>query len=164
MTLTLTNLRNEGEKPMCNMKLLREFIGNRQLKTIADIILDGEEGDYYIEKLNEIQKTIEAMPGVYQSEDSYERKAFLHYFMGSCDWYIFEKDTVENEPQLQAFGFACINGDRENAELGYVCIEDVINHAHAEIDLHYEPETMREILTKFGKTWHIEEEKEVENA
>lgn len=44
-----------------------------------------------------------------------------HYFVGSNDWLITEYDPAED----LAFGWACLNGDRQNAELGYVSMAEL---------------------------------------
>lgn len=41
-----------------------------------------------------------------------------HYFLGGCDWLVTEYDPGDE----LAFGWACLNGDRQNAELGYVSL------------------------------------------
>jgi hypothetical protein len=38
-----------------------------------------------------------------------------HYFMASSDWYVIEWDKTDN----MFFGFVVLNGDLQNAELGY---------------------------------------------
>ena len=50
---TMVNL----EKLDKNMNMLRNFIGHRQRMVVADYI-KGEEGDYYIDKMNEIAEVI----------------------------------------------------------------------------------------------------------
>ncbi len=138
---------------------LKDFIGEDQLNILSEL-LTGEEGDYFKEKLAEIKETIESMPGPYGTEGQGVRmKAFLHYFAGASDWYIFEKDNVENEPQLQAFGFACVNGDEQNAELGYINISEIIA-CNVELDLHYQPETLEEILKKHHQPLPVEDTEE----
>ncbi|MDA3898706.1 MAG: hypothetical protein PF482_21405 [Desulfobacteraceae bacterium] len=126
---------------------LKDFIGKDQLDVLS-AMLNGEEGEFFKEKLADIKKAIESMPGPYGTEgQGMQMKAFLHYFTGGSDWYIFEKDNVENEPQLQAFGFACINCDEQNAELGYINISEIIA-SDVELDLYYKPETLEDILEK----------------
>lgn len=44
-----------------------------------------------------------------------------HYFLGSSDWLVTEYDPEED----LAFGWACLNGDRQNAELGYVSLAEL---------------------------------------
>ena len=50
--------------------------------------------------------------------------------------YITEKD-VDGGVQ-QAFGYAVLFGDKENAELGYICITEITQFG-AELDLYFTP-------------------------
>jgi hypothetical protein len=54
------------------------------------------------------------------------------------------------DEQLQAFGYACLNGDTENAELGYISIEELTENG-VELDLYYKPEKLGDIKKKLGK-------------
>ena len=67
---------------------------------------------------------------------------YLHYFFGGCDWYITEKD-VDGGVQ-QAFGYAVLFGDKQNAELGYICITEITQFG-AELDLYFTPCPLAEI-------------------
>lgn len=44
-----------------------------------------------------------------------------HYFLGGSDWLVTEWDPEED----LAFGWACLGGDRQNAELGYVSLAEL---------------------------------------
>jgi hypothetical protein len=44
-----------------------------------------------------------------------------HYFIGGNDWLV----TEFNPDDDLAFGWACLNGDRQNAELGYVSVAEL---------------------------------------
>jgi len=46
---------------------------------------------------------------------------YAHYFVGSSDWLITEYSPEEDN----AFGWACLGGDRQNAELGYVSMAEL---------------------------------------
>lgn len=48
-------------------------------------------------------------------------EVFAHYFLAQSDWLISEYDPEEDV----AFGWACLNGDRQNAELGYVSMAEL---------------------------------------
>lgn len=56
-------------------------------------------------------------PKIYDTEEiPLEAKMVVaHYFLGASEWWIFECD-----PSGEAFGYACLNGDTQNAELGYI--------------------------------------------
>lgn len=129
---------------------LRYFIGPLQFKVLK-LNCQGEEGQYFIDLLEKLKKLIQNMPDSYETENQNEDEkiAYLHYFKGASDWYIFEKDNGwEDGTQYNAFGFACLNGDGINAELGYINIQELID-LNVELDLHYTPQTYRELLAQY---------------
>ena len=87
------------------------------------------------------------MPKTYKTEgQGDEAIATLHYFNEKSDWYIIEKDTGSPDDevqgkQIQAFGFSCLNGDVQNAEWGYINIDELIR-CGVELDLYYKPEKL----------------------
>lgn len=58
------------------------------------------------------------IPKLYETEEIplKDKLIYLHFFIGSCDWYVAEYDH-END---LFWGFAILNGDYEMAEWGYV--------------------------------------------
>lgn len=70
----------------------------------------------------------------------------LHYFTGSADWYITERDVGDTPLdgglgyQAQAVGLCCIS----DPELGYVSIADLLPHPSVNVDLYWTPKTVRE--------------------
>ena len=71
---------------------------------------------------------------------------YLHFFIGSCDWYIAEFDGED-----LFFGFAILN-DPQNAEWGYISFKelDEINLDGLEVDndLYWEPRKFSKINWK----------------
>jgi hypothetical protein len=61
-------------------------------------------------------------PALYE-QDGLGESAIIHehYFIGGSDWLV----TEFNPDDDLAFGWACLNGDRQNAELGYVSIAEL---------------------------------------
>ncbi len=109
----------------------------------------GEEGEYFKKMMEGLKKTIAEMPKTYETDGQGDAAmAILHYFNSSSDWYIIERD--QEEEQIQAFGFVCLNGDVDNAELGYINIQELIKYG-VELDLYYAPETIGDIKTRFRK-------------
>ena len=101
--------------------------------------LQGEEGNYFSHIIDEQTQVIENMPKSYETDGQGDAAvAYLHYFLGGCDWYITEKDMEEGE-QLQAFGLANLG---YGAELGYISISE-ITKAGAELDLHWTPQSLK---------------------
>ena len=104
----------------------------------------GEEGDAFIEIIDRIHATWQAMPKTYESTAKGRAAlAQLHYFIGGCDWWIVEKDAdPDHAGQVQAFGIADLG---MGPEAGYISIPELLAHG-AELDLHYRPKTIGEIL------------------
>ena len=131
---------------------LTKFIGKNQLAVLASNC-KGEEGYYFKTMMKELENTIANMPKTYETDgQGNEAIATLRYFKGGSDWYIIEKDTgspddEEQGIQSQAFGFTCLNGDTQNAELGYISIDGLIR-CEVELDLYYTPKTIGEIKAR----------------
>lgn len=124
-----------------SMKYLRGFIGQSQLNAIATA-MRGEEKQFFFDKVVALEKQIKDMPKTYDQDGMGNKAiAYLHYFKGGMDWYITERD-MEDE-QLQAFGFANL-GDMQNAEMGYISIEELIKSG-VELDLYWIQKTIGEI-------------------
>lgn len=96
-------------------------------------------------------------PGLYEQDGKgYDATAYAHYFIGGSDWFVTEYSPEYDE----AFGWACLNGDRQNAELGYIPL-DALEEVRApirindqtipgvlkvEYDEHWTPKTLREAI------------------
>jgi hypothetical protein len=120
--------------------VLKRFIGDAQLSVMLSSA-KGEEGQFFIDKLIEVANTVSTMPKTYEQDGKGDEAiVYLHYFKGSADWYITERD-MEDE-QLQAFGLADLFGD--GGELGYVSIDELIASG-VELDLHWVPKTLQVI-------------------
>jgi len=124
---------------------LIHFIGTSQLCALQSC-LDGEERQFFLSLLNELKDKISNMPKPYETtEQGMDAPVSLHYFHGGSDWYIVEKDS--SEEQLQAFGYACLNGDKINAEMGYINIAELIKY-NVELDLYWTPTALRNVMHK----------------
>ena len=125
---------------------LKQFIGKDQLRVMREAC-HGEEGAFFKTMIENLQKQIAAMPKTYETDgQGGAARAHLHYFKGGSDWYIIERDAGSPDDevkgiQTQAFGFACLNGDSENAELGYISIDELIRHG-VELDLYWQPKML----------------------
>ena len=108
------------------------------LRTLAPFICAAQfevmAGSSEFDALTEaVAITIAAMPVSYEQDGKGEEAtAFLHYFNAGSDWYISEKDADGGVDQ--AFGLAILNGDTDNAELGYISIRELVASG-VELDL-----------------------------
>ena len=104
------------------------------------MLCQGEENQFFFDKLVELAGIIETMPVTYETDGQGDQAiVYLHYFKAGFDFYITERDC-ENE-QLQAFGKADLG---YGAELGYISIVETLR-AGAELDLHWQPKKLGEI-------------------
>ena len=127
---------------------LNQFIGKSQIAVLEEAI-KGEEGLHFSQMLLTLYNNILSIPKPYETEDQGDAATVrLHYFKGGSDWYIIERD-IDGE-QIQCFGFACLNGDKQNAEFGYINIAELIKYG-VELDLYYKPQTVEDIKRKYGK-------------
>jgi len=124
---------------------LVHFISSSQLCALQ-ANLNGEERQYFLSLLRDLENRILHMPKPYETtEQGIAAPVSLHYFKGNSDWYIVEKDS--SEAQLQAFGYACLNNDKINAEMGYINIAELIQ-CDVELDLYWQPTALRNVIDK----------------
>lgn len=165
---------------MINQKTLAElskdvaqFFPKVQLQIIIDACFDHENDDwqanqqYYRDLLQGFAEIFQKMPKTYETnpaqfdengneildEDASSGGnaiAYLHYFVGGCDWWITEKDMEEE--QLQAFGVVKLGNNRP--EFGYINLvelsNNVIKHSSGmplsvELDFHWQPKRLKDI-------------------
>ena len=62
------------------------------------------------------------IPKLYETEQVplQEKLIHLHFFIGSCDWYVAEYDGEDI-----FWGFAILNDDFQNAEWGYISFSEL---------------------------------------
>ena len=134
-------MRRLGVRPVNPMTNLRGFIGKRQISALAEAVV-GEEGDYFVDMLSKLGERIANMPKTYEQDGKGEQAIVnLHYFSGSADFWITEKDSnPDGAGQAQAFGLADLG---DGGELGYISISELIAN-HVELDLYWTPRTLAE--------------------
>jgi hypothetical protein len=127
------------------LKTLRGFIGNGQLQALGDA-MRGEEKQFFFDKMVALANLVSTMPQTYQQDGLGDQAIVsLHYFKGSMDWYITERDSdPDGEGQIQAFGLADFG---DGGELGYISIVELIASG-VELDLYFEPKTLGQIRAK----------------
>jgi hypothetical protein len=128
---------------------LKGFMGREQLATVRQL-MKGEEKEFFYDKMIELADVVEKMPSTGQAAK--DPIVHLHYFVGACDWYIYEKDkgAPDDKPedfQSQARGYANL-GDPQNAEVGYISLPEMFAAAPVELDFHWKPEPLSKIRAK----------------
>lgn len=119
------------------------FMGHEQRAVLLEN-LSGEEAEYFVDLLIGLQERITAMPVTHQTDgQGKDAIAYLHYFGGSFDAYITEKDVDGEQGQHQAYGYASFG---DGFEAGYVSIAELILN-NAELDLHFTPKPIKECIT-----------------
>ncbi len=141
--------------PAAQLEMCKELMGLLKSRRVE------ADAKFYLDKLLEIQDTILNMPYIYQQDGRGDKAtAYLHYFTGSSDWYITEKD-VNNpliaEPekpviseQFQASGLACLNCDITNMKLCYIPINELCSIPMVELDFHFTPLSIGKAKEEIG--------------
>lgn len=112
---------------------LKPFMPIRQVQTLIDNLHHSEEAEAFAGIILNLAERVKAMPQVYETDGQGKNAlAQLHYFVGSYDGYIVEKDTADK--QIQAFGWASFG---YGFEAGYISIEELLELA--ELDLYFTP-------------------------
>lgn len=110
--------------------------------------LDGEEAEGIAETVLRVCNVINTMPETYETDgEGEEAWAHLHYFLGGIDAWVTEKDKgngSDDQRQEQAFGKVCLTGNKEDADLGYISIAELIENG-VELDLYWNSKKLKEI-------------------
>jgi len=127
---------------------LKHFVPEKELRTMWHNC-HGEEGEFFIQKLLDLDTQILRMPQTYENREG-DPLCVLHYFYRGCDWYIIERDKGSEDDenpgeQHQAWGYACLNGDFYNAETGYISLPELFSVGAVELDLYFTPKPLSEI-------------------
>ncbi len=111
----------------------------------------GEEGRWFRDKLVELAQIVTTMPSTRgQDGKGMDAIVYLHYFRGSADFYITEKDSgsMDDDPeefQSQMFGYADVFGN--GGEVGYISLHEILAGG-CELDLYWTPKTIREAINR----------------
>lgn len=91
---------------------------------------------------------LSSAPDIYDTDGVPLAEKIVHarYFLGESSWLIFETDKEAG----MAFGFAILNGDAQNAEMGYIHImslegEEDSNGVVIDRDLDWEPKPFGQV-------------------
>jgi hypothetical protein len=122
-----------------NIYTLKGIMSTTQLAVIGDGCRRSER-EFFFEKLEELATIFKTMPKTYEQDGKGDKAiAYLHYFVGSHDWYITEKDM--EDAQHQAYGLVI---NKYGAETGYISLIELKRYG-AELDLHFTPTCLAEI-------------------
>jgi len=120
------------------LSTLGKFMSVSQIKALCDG-LRGEESDFFFDKINELVNTFNTMPKSYEQDGKGEDAiVYLHYFSGSMDFHITERD-MENE-QHQAYGRANLG---HGGALGYISLIELAAN-DIELDMYWEPTPLKD--------------------
>lgn len=108
-----------------DLETAKKFIPEMEYSTLLNNATHGEEAEYFKQKIKHVADMghilYENRDGKsYNSETKLHDKGFIHYFIGSSDWYVCEVDEDN-----VGFGYAILNGDIQNAEYGYIDLNEV---------------------------------------
>lgn len=126
-----------------NIGFLKQYLPKSELASLMHSAR-GEEGEYFVSLLKSTEQAIRAVPPLYANEHlGTDARVRLHYFGGAHDIWITELDHETGE----AFGFTCLGGDWDNAELGYVSIPEIVATDRLELDLYWNDEkTLKDVM------------------
>lgn len=134
--------KDAGNVSEGTLEVVRPFLSRPEYDALLEGVR-GEEKEFFVAKLSEYAQRIQEMPQVYEQDGKGDEAiVYLHYFKGGSDWYILEKDTESG--QNQAFGYAVLNGDTDNAELSYISIAELVSYG-VELDLYWTPQPLRKV-------------------
>jgi hypothetical protein len=93
-------------------------------------------------EIQRLEKQLSKCPKLYGTRGMKEHPAIFHYFYGGTDIYICEYDQDDG----LMFGFVILNGDLQNAEWGYISLEEILPIAIMNIDYHFQEQSIEAAL------------------
>lgn len=129
---------------------LRNFMPAGQIAILKDC-LTGEEALGISRDVLSALKAVLATPVTYATDGQGEEAVvYLHYFGRGADAWITERDVGDTPDgdglgeQYQAFGKISLTGRRQDAELGYISIKELIESG-LELDMFWIPKNLKSI-------------------
>jgi superfamily II DNA or RNA helicase len=143
------------EETDVNVKVAKKkFVKIQDFMAKPQVAIVKEELEAFADVIDELYTKIRNTPKIYETESiALEDKiAHLHYFNSSSDYFVIEMeqgDIFDNDTKIQkqSFVWSILNRDTQNAELGYLSIEEL--KEYCELDFHFEPTKMSEILERY---------------
>ncbi|MFK5950604.1 MAG: hypothetical protein QM500_17770 [Methylococcales bacterium] len=124
------------------LSILEGFMNPSQLGAIKQNFT-GSEQQFFFDKAVELADRIKNMPVTYDQASKGDKAiAYLHYFQGGVDHYIYEKDSEDEQLQASAatHGFVF--------ELGYLSLVDELKKGF-ELDMHFSPTSIGDLRAEY---------------
>jgi hypothetical protein len=127
-------------------KSLQKVLPLNQIKFLSQLDKEGELE--YEPILDRLDKEIENIPSKAIENDLAIIAA--HYFLHGSDWYVLEYHPKNNE----FFGFVVLQGDYQNAELGYFSFSELDQFNKwpnlINLDFYWTPKTLSKLKVQLG--------------
>jgi hypothetical protein len=120
---------------------ISDYLSPIQRKSLLHLINSSKESGSYKSRVLDLGTLISSMPVTGDTEKLGDSATVqLHYFIGSWDYYITEKDIDGGVDQ--AFGVVV---NDYGTEYGYISIKEICK-VGAELDLHWQPKTLGKLI------------------
>lgn len=135
-----SNIKRNAKYPLLEKyKYLDIFMGKMQKPVVEEILSNekrmGEDG--YARDMQRLDEQLRNIPTKHQKhDDALDAIVYAHYFGGATDFFVTEYDKSSNE----VFGYCILNGDCENAELGYSSVAELAQYY--ELDFYWQEKSI----------------------
>jgi hypothetical protein len=89
--------------------------------------------------LGPLNAQLQAMPKAAKSGTIDRQIVYAHYFYGSSDWFIVERDG-----EHYLYGYVILNGDSVMSEIGGIGLRELTEHGGIELDFYWTPKYLAE--------------------
>lgn len=114
------------------LEAFKEIVPLAQYVATLDLITNSEEKEFFIHKVKEIVKNVEAAPKMGKTDGKKEHPLVLKYFHPTGTQAL----VCEIGKHGEAYGYQILNGDHQMAEWGYINLNELKNIPGMEIDYH----------------------------
>jgi len=123
--------------------------------------LRGEEGQFFSDKLNELEGYIQAAidQGRKRSLGIEELTCYLHFFHGGSDWFVYGINLKNG----WISSYAILNQDVQMSEPGDTSIDDFHSIPMMNVDYHYEPRPLAVALYEYDPEYFAQYETHAED-
>lgn len=114
------------------LEAFKEIVPLAQYVATLDLMTNSEEKEFFIHKVKEIVKNVEAAPKMGKTDGEKEHPLVLKYFHPTGTQAL----VCEIGKHGEAYGYQILNGDHQMAEWGYINLNEFKNIPGMEIDYH----------------------------